>query len=139
MHNSYSNCFKVLLLLLFLIQLTGCAGKSFDYQPVDEIPKGPGVFSDQDEGFVIYDSKKHNATNNSRESQRATDQQSSVKSDKRDVDEDKVPDYKEFKEYREWKEWQKSKKGSDEFKEFQEWREWKSYQEWKKKSGESTE
>ncbi len=129
MRNSYSNCFKVLLLLLFLIQLTGCAGKSFNYQPVDEIPKEPGVFSDQDEGFV--------------------------KSDKRCAGEEKVLYYKEFQEYRGWKkwqrtktgsdefkeflEWQKSKRDSDEFKEFQEWSEWKSYQEWKKKSGSSTE
>ncbi len=129
MRNSYSNCFKVLLLLLFLIQLTGCAGKSFDYQPVDEIPKGPGVFSDQDPVDEIP-----------KEPGVFSDQDEGfVKSDKRCAGEEKVLYYKEFQEYRGWKKWQRTKTGSDEFKEFQEWSEWKSYQEWKKKSESSTE
>jgi hypothetical protein len=139
MRNFYPNCLKVFLTGLVLFLLAGCAGKSFDYHPVHEIPKGPGLFSDEEDGKVVYDSKKSKVEESSRESQRATDQQSAVKSDKSGVDEEKAPDYKEFQEYQEWKEWQKSKKDSDEFKEFQEWREWKSYQEWKKKSGLSTE
>lgn len=141
MRNLYPNCLKVFLTGLVLFLLAGCAGKPFDYHPVSEIPKGPGLFSDKEDedGKVVYDSKRNKAKENSRESHRVTDQQSAVKTDKSVGDEGKVQDYKEFQEYQEWKEWQKSKKDSDEFKEFQEWREWKSYQEWQKKSGLSAE
>ena len=139
MHHFLSSCGKFLLIGLLLSLLNACGGRSFDYHPETEIPKKPGVFSKEDNGFVIYDSKKKKAEKTSSGSQEGSDQKSSTKPGQSSVNEENLLDYKEFQEYQEWKEWQKSKKDSDEFKEFQEWREWKSYQEWKKKSGLSTE
>lgn len=134
MPDFHSNCFKVLLAGLILILPIGCGGKSFDYHPASEIPKGPGLLSDQEDGLVIYDSKKSKAEKSSREPQKAGDQEAAAKSAPSNVNEDKLRNYQEFQEYQEWKEWKKSNKNSGKFKEFQEWREWKSYQEWKKRN-----
>jgi len=123
MHHFLSSCANILLIGLLLFFLSACGGKPFDYHPQTEIPKKAGVFGKEDNGLVIYDSKKNNA-----------EKTSSTTPDQSSVNEEKLQDYKEFQKYQEWKEWKKSKENSNEVKEFLEWKEWKSYQEWKKKN-----
>lgn len=137
MHHFLSSCAKVFLLGVLLCFLIACGGKPFDYHPGTEIPKKPGVFSKENDGIVIYDSKKKKTETASGETQEAGDQPSSTPSAQSDVVEENIKDYKEFQEYQEWKAWKKSPKNSNEYQEFLEWREWNAYQEWKQKSDSS--
>jgi hypothetical protein len=137
MHHFLSSFGKFLLIGLFLFLLNACGGKPFDYHPETEIPKEPGVFGKEDDGLVIYDSKKKKAEKTSSGPQDVSDQTSSTKPGQSSANEEKLQDYKEFQKYQEWKEWKKSEENSNEVKEFLEWREWKSYQEWKKKNNSS--
>ena len=45
--------------LAFILLLTGCNAKPYDYQPTaGEMKEGPGAFTGEDGELTIYDSKK---------------------------------------------------------------------------------
>jgi hypothetical protein len=70
MHRFLSSYVKILLIGLFLFLLNACGGKPFNYHPQTEIPKEAGVFGKEDNGLVLYDSKKKKAEKTSSGSQR---------------------------------------------------------------------
>ncbi len=123
-----SDRFKYLLAGLVLILLAGCAGKNFEYQPGTEIPKGPGVFTDEEEGKTIYKSKER-LFKKSEEDKGSSE----VKTEAKDSDE-----YQEFQkwkqeseEFKQFQEWKNTKEGSSEYQEFLEWKKWREYRKWK--------
>ena len=46
----------ILLAFILIIAMSGCstAPKPFDYQPDNELKKGPGLFSGENGAFTIY-------------------------------------------------------------------------------------
>lgn len=50
-----SNLIKIIV-AISLISLCGCGGYGYHNPQVNE-PQGPGVFSDSEDGVVVYDSK----------------------------------------------------------------------------------
>jgi hypothetical protein len=101
-------------LVLLMISVVGC-GKPFDYQPVSEIPKGPGIFSDKGGGFTLY--------SNDKEKQQAPTTKSASSA--------APEDFREFQDYQEFQRWKATAKDNPEYREFQDWREWKAYRAWK--------
>lgn len=99
--------------ILLMVNLVGC-GTPFDYQPVNEIPKGPGMFT-KDGGLTIYSDNKE------KQQAPATKSASSAAPE----------DFREFHDYQEFQRWKTSAKDSPEYREFQDWREWKAYRNWK--------
>lgn len=99
--------------LVLVVFLVGC-GTPFDYQPVSEIPKGPGFFSRQEGGITLYsDKEKANVPAAKTASSTAPE------------------DFREFQDYQEFQRWKASTKDNPEYREFQDWREWKVYRAWK--------
>ena len=120
-------CSKLLLAGLVLISMAGCAGKNFEYQPKTEIPKGPGLFTDEEEGKTIYKSKDR-LSKKPKEDKGSSE----VKTEAKDSDE-----YQEFQnwkqeseEFKQFQEWKNSKEGSSEYQEFLEWKKWREYRKW---------
>ncbi len=108
-------------LLIFM----GCAGKPFDYQPVDEIPEGPGVFTGE-KGYIGIGSPGFGGQS-SPDKPEVVDQQSQMSSN---------PDENasEFQAYLEWKNEALQNPDSAanvEYQDFLRWKEWRDYQKWK--------
>ena len=107
--------------VLLAAALAGCGGKPFEYHSGTEIPKGPGLFSGESGGYVLYSDKKVKA-----EPPPATAQ--AVAGDAAGVP---AAEFREFQEFREFRRWKESARDTPEFREFQDWREWKAYRSWK--------
>jgi hypothetical protein len=46
---------RTLLLVFMVVVLSACqGGKDFRYQPADEIPDGPGLFSGKDGKWTVF-------------------------------------------------------------------------------------
>lgn len=118
---------EALLVFMMIMGVWACAGKPFDPPQADEIPKGPGVFTQGDDGAVLYDSNKKRLPNASTP-QTPTTLPEGTQQPAAEVD------YDEYESYRQWLLWKKSAVGTPEYEEFQQWREWRKYREWKKQN-----
>jgi hypothetical protein len=116
---------EALLAFMMIMGVWACAGKPFDPPQADEIPKGPGVFTQGNDGAVLYDSNKQRLPDASTPQVPATLPEG-IQQPATEVD------YDEYESYRQWLLWKKSAVGTPEYEEFQQWREWRNYQEWKK-------
>jgi hypothetical protein len=111
--------------LFLVIGIAACGGRSFDYQPVGDIPKGPAVFSDQTDGHVIYNSDDQKAEKKAKppEPGLSAEQQAEFEA------------FQEWKksraEFEEFRQWKALNKDSEEYRQFRQWLEWKQYQQWK--------
>jgi hypothetical protein len=134
---------RVVIVLVFL---AGCGGKSFDYHPDTEIPQGPGVFSGEKGDFTIYDSE-------SAKTAKADQSKSDPNAPAASVSEPPpatltsepvdAEEYREFREFQKWKQekkefeafqqWKKSVQGAREYEEFLEWKRWREYKQWQEK------
>jgi hypothetical protein len=105
----------------------GCAAKPFDPPQTGEIPKGPGVFSEGNDGVVLYDS--HGKRSDPRE---PGSQEAAAKGDAgKESPATSAADHAEFEAYQQFKAWKKSAAGTEEYEEFQQWRQWQQYRQWK--------
>ena len=120
----------VVLAVMLSFGFSGCAAKPFEPPQTGEIPKGPGIMSKGDDGFVLYDSKKNKAQNNTKKSPDGTPQAGTSPAD----DPAAAADYEEFEAYKQFKAWKKSAAGTKEYEEFEQWRQWQQYREWKRKN-----
>lgn len=101
---------------VYCVLLVSCAGKPFEYRPQGDIPEGPGMFSGEEGGLVLYsDEKKREAAKRAKASV--------------PLSEDEYRDFQQFQEFKHWKE---ANKDSAEYREFREWQEWNAYRAWKK-------
>jgi len=104
---------KIWLLVPLLITIAGCsAGRSFEYRRVDEIPAGPGLFSNSDDGYDLM--------------QRSGQTTDVASSNQRTLTPAQLQEYKAFKA------WQQRKAGSQADTDFKQWQEWQAYRAWKK-------
>ena len=105
---------KTWLLIPLLIGIAGCStGRSFEYRRVDEIPAGPGLFSNTDDGYDLL-----------QRSGNKTDVASAVSPNQL------TP--AQLKEFKAFKQWQQRKAGSQSDIDFKQWQEWQTYRAWKK-------
>ena len=104
---------KYLLIAVAVGTLSACAGKPFDYHPIDEMKQGPGVFTTEEDGLTLFDTESRNSGNNT-----GADVTPNAE----------IADFREFQEYQKWRRHQGKREEQIEFKE---WREWKEYKEWK--------
>jgi len=105
---------KIWLLVSLLITIAGCSsGRSFEYRRVDEIPAGPGLFSNTDDGYDLLQGSGHktNVASTTSPAQLTPAQ---------------------LKEFKAFKKWQQRKSGSQADIDFKQWQEWQSYRAWKK-------
>jgi hypothetical protein len=117
-----------LFIVLISIGMWGCAAKPFDPPQTGEIPKGPGVFSKDDDGVVLYDSnKKRSDRENSASQEPVAKGDSGLPA----TTSSSASDYAEFEAYQQFKAWKKSAVGTKEYEEFQQWRQWQQYRQWK--------
>ena len=115
------------ILLMLALAVFGCAGQPFDPPKTDEIPEGPGIFTDNAEGALVIRVGEDDR-NSPAASATATSSTDAVPSMNRG------DDFAEFEAYQEWLEWKRSAKGTPEYEEFQQWREWRRYREWKQQN-----
>ena len=100
---------KTWLLVPLLIAVAGCStGRSFEYRRVDEIPAGPGLFSNTNDGYDLL-------------------QRSGQKMDEASA----IPPA-QLEEFKAFKEWRQRKAGSQADIDFKQWQEWQTYRAWKK-------
>lgn len=118
---------RLIFIVLISIGIWGCAAKPFDPPQTGEIPKGPGVYSKGDDGFVLYDSNKKKP-----ERQATTPAEPKVNGDTgQPAAPPPASDYAEFEAYQQFKAWKASAMGTKAYEEFQQWRQWQQYRQWK--------
>jgi len=105
---------KAWLLIPLLIAIAGCSsGRTFEYRRVDEIPAGPGLFSNSSDGYDLLQ----------RSGQRT------------DVASTTAPNRltpAQLEEFKAFRQWQQHKAGSQSDIDFKQWQEWQAYRAWKK-------
>ena len=107
-----------------LIFLSGCGiqPKPFDYEPVSEMRKEPGILTGESGEYTVYDSKKRRAE--------TTPPSGTIA----------PADSEEFRRFQEWQqekeefeafqEWKRSNQGAEEYDEFLDWKRWQSFKRW---------
>lgn len=100
-----------ILIAVVAIVLAGCAGKPFKYHAIDDMKQGPGVFTNEENGYTVFDTEKKQVAAVSVEAQ----------------------DGEAFRDFQDYKKWKRQPSSVNQQKEFQEWREWKAYRAWKDK------
>ncbi len=133
MQKQYRFMFSILAVTIAAFFITACGGRSFDYHPIHEIPKGPGILTDDSDGAVVYDSKNKGVLQTVGKEKKADTSHGSgetIADEAKGLDRNES-DFKEFNEYQRWKKWKEEAKNKGDYQEFLEWREWKSYQKWK--------
>ena len=96
-----------LLISITALAVVGCGGKPFTYYPISEMKPGPGVFTDEVDGYTLYDSSKAVSSN--------------------DI-ENNEDDYREYQEYQKWRRERGNATELEDFKEWQKYRRWKEKQ-----------
>lgn len=104
-----------LRLALLSAVLAGCGAAPFQYQPVTEIPDGPGMLTGKKGTFVVYAGRHDEARSDAHSSQAA-------------------PDEDELLEFQAFRRWKETNRDSPEYREFLEWKEWKAFRAWKQQS-----
>jgi hypothetical protein len=118
---------RLVLVVLISIGIWGCAAKPFDPPQAGEIPKGPGVYSKGDDGFVLYDSNNKKSESRAKAPAEPTAEGGTGQP----AAPPPASDYAEFEAYQQFKAWKKSAVGTKEYEEFQQWRQWQQYRQWK--------
>ena len=105
--------------LFLCLLLAACQHKSIDYQPVSEIPAGPGLFSGEDGEFNLYYDRRQTEAMNQKEP--AVEQGTTAQ---------QVPSASDQQDYQSFKQWQAGQRQADdaEYQEFKAWQEWKAMQ-----------
>lgn len=122
---------STLLCIIIVLAAWGCAAKPFTPPQAREIPPGPGVFTKDVDGVVIYRSDQGAGVPGRMGKDAPATAETSGKPAKASVTEPAPSDYEEFEAYQKWLQWKKSAAGTPEYEQFQHWRQWRQYQEWK--------
>ena len=111
-----------LIAVSWLLVGCGITPKPFDYEPVSEMSKSPGVLTGESGEYTIYDSKQQ-------------------KTDTRSYSGTITPaNSEEFRRFQQWQqekeefeafqEWKRSNQGSEAYDEFLDWKRWQSFKRW---------
>lgn len=122
-----------------LVGTYGCGSKPYNYHPGNEIPEGPGLFSEDDGEFTIYKSKP-TPTRDGGGAAAAAAAEGAAAAAEAEPDSQAAAN-QEFQEFQAWKkeaaefeafqEWKESAEGSVEYQEFLEWKRWQEYKQWR--------
>ena len=115
------NYIRLLTALLMLLSIWACAKKPFDPPRTGEIPEGPGLFSKDSDGVVLFDDQTSFGQAESR----------TPAGDPAITEPPTHKDFEEFEAFRQWQQWKKSNAGSAEYEAFKQWQQWRRYQKWK--------
>lgn len=110
--------FVAVLVATASLFLFACQQKPIDYQPIGDIPQGPGLFSGEDGEFNLYHSRNQPSADTNASQQ---DKEQATQSER---------NHQQEQDYQNFKAWQarQGDTNSSEYQEFKAWQEWKALQ-----------